>query len=113
MPRLQRGWPVGQCGSESRRGHHLLYNEPMAAKKQQRKPVKKRKKPGPDAERLKIEGDPIAAFDKMVAFDPSQPRCLAVGCRCEGFVQVPWGVAGDAPDLCRCNHPRSMHPQSE
>ena len=34
------------------------------------KPNKPRKKPGPDPEVLKIEGDEIEAFDKMVRYDP-------------------------------------------
>ena len=34
------------------------------------------KRPGPEAEVLKIEGDPIAAFDRLVDYDPvtKKPR---------------------------------------
>ena len=42
------------------------YPGSMASEKKQ----PKKPKPGPEPEILKIEGDPLAAFDKMVRHDP-------------------------------------------
>jgi hypothetical protein len=44
----------------------------MAAKKKQRKRANKTKKPGPEPERLKIEGDPIEGFDRLVRAKPAE-----------------------------------------
>ena len=44
----------------------------MAAAKKRKKQA--RKKPGPEPERLKIEGDPIAAFDRMAKAPPPRPK---------------------------------------
>lgn len=65
------GWHPYSSGSDPRRVYHtnrgpLPYTIGMAAKKKHRNRAKKSKKPGPEAERLKVTGDPLAAFDKMV-----------------------------------------------
>jgi hypothetical protein len=36
--------------------------------------ARKPKKPGPEAERLRITGDPLATFDRMVAYQPPKRR---------------------------------------
>ncbi len=45
----------------------------MAEKKPKSDP-KKKQKPGPEAERLKVRGDPIAAFDRLVKAPPPKPK---------------------------------------